>query len=428
MLLSLKTLKKTSCLILVFIPVLLIIYFFSPRTSPLNNLINNLFEKYPQIRWQTRTTLSQLESPFFWLSSLPLNDELSNFQMIIDPKDLNRLDSNLPLAEQGNFLLPQHKKTVPAKLIFSGQEYLVKVRYRGDNYNHWGFKKKSWRIKLSEDSIDGLTEFNLIIPEDKGFIQLLFSLRLAHRAGLITPKAYFATLTVNQGNKQIYLLTQHWDENLIKQNQRFSNGALLGKAEFDSGKLYQDISSIKSYYDNLNNQAGLDAVGHLFELIQQDDETFFKELPVLVDLESTLTWIAHSTALFSRSQKASHNLVVYFNPNQNKLEFIPWDVIMFDGNPVDQPVDPNYNPLISKILSYPEWKEKRNQLTLALIGDETQLEEDLLWLKQIKNQIRPAVYQDATKLFLNLEFEIQTAKFAKRYQQAHQKLITDFHE
>ena len=41
----------------------------------------------------------------------------------------------------------------------------VDVRYRGDNVYHWGYFKKSWRVKTKKGTLyDGMRRFNLIAP------------------------------------------------------------------------------------------------------------------------------------------------------------------------------------------------------------------------------------------------------------------------
>jgi hypothetical protein len=172
-------------------------YFTSARTAWLNRLVNGIFERSPRFRWGARKVLRTVEYPFSFITSYLINDSLPLFSLDIDEQNLLALDQNLPEPFTGETLLPQHKVSVPATLTTEGKKFMAQVRYRGDNYNHWGFKKKSWRVKLLDGEIDGMKVFNFIIPEDRMFIQELFSFRLANRLGLIEPKAGYATLRVN---------------------------------------------------------------------------------------------------------------------------------------------------------------------------------------------------------------------------------------
>lgn len=400
------------------------IYFLNPRTAVLNKSVNTFFENNPTIRWEFRKLLVMFDKPFDIYSTVFLENTIPSYQIEINQNDLSKLNANIPQPVFKSTLGEENKKEVSALFHIDGQIYKAEVRYRGDNYNHWAFKKKSWRIKLLDGSINDVDIFNLIIPEDRMYVQEYFSYRLAQRLRLIVPKHYFAKVRINGGQEQVYLFIQHWSPALIEQNGRSTDGFIVGEGG-DHSQLYKSIVSVEPFAAK-GKLLDLSLIAALFKLLEtENDQEFFEKLPAIIDIDSSLRWIAHSNAMFSKSQKDTHNFVVYINPVNGKIEFIPWNVTMFDGDPEDQVIDSYYNRLVTRILENPEWRLIRDQYILEAIGDNEQLREDLEFIENMKDEVRSAVWADSDKLFLNLEYEIQINKFKKRYKQAHTKLTSE---
>src|SRR3989338_197016 len=102
-------------------------------------------------------------------------EALPHYELSIDPADLQKIEDSLPKdlpsPWYGNvFLTEDAKEWVDGTLIADDREYDVKVRVRGDIFNHWAYRKKSWRIEFKDELFNGIKEINLIIPEDRGWI------------------------------------------------------------------------------------------------------------------------------------------------------------------------------------------------------------------------------------------------------------------
>lgn len=418
-----NTAKKALLAILGIVGIILVslyIYFSSPRESVVRSSINYVFEQFPQIRWGTRSTLKVLEFPIAITAQLFIRDKLPSYELLIAPDQLALLNQNLPEAKEGVFLGEENRVPVNATFTSEGKTYDAQVRYRGDNYNHWAHDKKSWRVELKDAYVNGMSTFNFIIPEDRMFVQELFSFRLAKRLNLIAPKAYPATLRVNRGSKQYYLLIQHWHKDVAEYNTRPDGGVFLGESA--EAELYKSIYSIQTFGKSSQSLVDYSPIKRLFDLLYEDDGTFYKEIPAVIDTDQTIRWIAHANAMFSQSQKYTHNIVLYYNTASGLLEPVPWNVTMFDGHPKDTPIDIDYNPLITKILKNSQWKAKRDKYIQDVIGGENQLKEDINWLSQIQKNSRPAAFGDTDRLFLLIEYELQINSFKNRYQEGYQKL------
>ena len=58
---------------------------------------------------------------------------------------------------------------VEGGMLYDGTIQEVDLRYRGDNVYHWGFWKKSWRVKTKRGALyKGLRKFNLVAPRTTG--------------------------------------------------------------------------------------------------------------------------------------------------------------------------------------------------------------------------------------------------------------------
>ncbi|PIP65009.1 hypothetical protein COW95_04145, partial [Candidatus Peregrinibacteria bacterium CG22_combo_CG10-13_8_21_14_all_49_11] len=101
---------------------------------------------------------------FYWGRSSP--EKLSQYALEIAAEDLQKIEqslpNDLPSPWYGNvFLTDDAKVQVNGVFRANGKEYDVEVRVRGDIFNHWAYRKKSWRIKFSDELFEGKKEINL---------------------------------------------------------------------------------------------------------------------------------------------------------------------------------------------------------------------------------------------------------------------------
>ena len=92
---------------------------------------------------------------------------------------MNKLNENLP--EENELLTDDYKKSIKAKFINrqTGEEFQVKIRYRGDKKEHWFYDKKSWRINFKNNAFNGKDKISLIIPQDRGYLTESLSFYIA---------------------------------------------------------------------------------------------------------------------------------------------------------------------------------------------------------------------------------------------------------
>jgi len=396
---------------------ILFFYYKGDRNSYLNTAINNFSKNNPQLSINLKKATKALDVLYIFHQLIP--SDIPTYTLTIKGNDLLRLNTNLP---ENDRLTAEYKKYIPAQFSYQGKTWNVKVRYRGDNPNHWRFSKKSWRVKF-KNYFEGQEAINLILPEDRYFFIEPWISRMGKKLGLVTPEFSLVNLVVN-GQSGAYLKSEQWGEAFLKNHGLSEKADLYGEAEFDKpvSNLYTDVSNFKKYTFNPDNpqddfsnlQALLDLINHT------SDQEFFDQLPQLVDIDNFLLWQAQSALGFSHSQKRSHNLVTYFNPDINKFQFIPWNVSMADIHP-DNP-DYDYNPLMTRVLFNPDYMFKRNLILWQYISNQDNLIDDLDYYDQLYQSSRGDFYRDSQKIFPNLDFDLRVRKYRKRIVAAQQKI------
>jgi len=394
-------------------------YYKGDRKNYLNTTINNFSKNHPQLSINLKKTTKILDVLYIFHQFIP--SKIPTYSLLIDSNDLEKLNTNLP--QEGKKLTSEYKKFVPAQFIFNNKTYQVKVRYRGDNPNHWQFDKKSWRIKF-ENKFENQKAINLILPEDRYFFIEPWISYMGQKLGLVTPEFTLVNLKVNNKLHGVYLKSEQWGKTFLENYNLSPDADLYGEAEFDKqvSNLYADVYNFRKY--TFNSSKPKNDVSNLKTFLDllnnSSDQEFYKKIPDIIDMSNFLHWQAQSTLAFSHSQKISHNLIAYFNPEINKFQFIPWDVAMADEEPVYP--DINYNPLMTRILKNSDYMFQRNQILWEYIKDQKNLEGDLNYFDNLYQNTRGAFYRDPLKIFPNLDFDLTVKKHRKRIITAQNKI------
>ena len=394
-------------------------YYKGDRKNYLNTTINNFSKNHPQLSISLKKVTKILDVLYIFHQFIP--SKIPTYSLLIDSNDLEKLNTNLP--QEGKKLTSEYKKFVPAQFIFNNKTYQVKVRYRGDNPNHWQFDKKSWRIKF-ENKFENQKAINLILPEDRYFFIEPWISYMGQKLGLVTPEFTLVNLKVNNKLHGVYLKSEQWGKTFLENYNLSPDADLYGEAEFDKqvSNLYADVYNFRKYtFNSSKPKNDVSNLKTLLDLLNNfSDQEFYKKIPDIIDMSNFLHWQAQSTLAFSHSQKISHNLIAYFNPEINKFQFIPWDVAMADEEPVYP--DINYNPLMTRILKNSDYMFQRNQILWEYIKDQKNLEGDLNYFDNLYQNTRGAFYRDPLKIFPNLDFDLTVKKHRKRIITAQNKI------
>jgi parallel beta-helix repeat protein len=349
----------------------------------------------------TYRSLRKIQDIFFLPFLLQKND-LPEYSLNIEIDDLLILNESLPSDSVRGTLTNEHKIRVNAFFETGGYEERVKIRYRGNLSNNWNHEKKSWMIEFPEEHLlNGVRELSLFLPYDRGYyIEALNNYR-ARKLGLKVPEMSFANLYINgKSDKDAETYS-------IRSSSIFSKEALpLWKSwNLESKPPFIEVETLLSILNNA------------------DDDTFRKIIGNIVDLDKFYAWNIINVLSLSNHQMTNEighsNLVVFFNNATGRFEFIPYNIVIDHLNTNDFK---EASHLVNRILSIPEFRERRNELLRQYIENGENLADDLAFFDELNKKTRGEFFKDSAKLYGNLEFLFQVSKYRKTIEDNFEKV------
>ncbi len=370
---------------LILIPALVILVVWGARTADmyktlgLRNLGSSTLggitlEEVSKLQFQYLAHQVQKE---LRLAVFGRSTDLPRIHLFVRDADISALDAELP---DSGFNYVEGR-------FFDGNDFLdVKVRYRGDYATHWGFFKKSWRIRTKrKDLFQGIRKFNLITPKNELMFANHFGYELARELELLAPKSEMVVLNLNGQEQGIYLLVQQIDESLLRDHERLPGDIYsgdirygqdawspLGKRLFETPGVWKKVA-INNHYPETNRYP-LEQL--LLAIKQQDQDT----LEDLVDLDAFARLALWENLAYSRHIDATHNWRLYFDPGRAKFYPILWDGIPFSKYwiPGDWQNDDwipremsGESPLMALLNKSPEFQAHRYRVTEEFLSGDS---------------------------------------------------------
>lgn len=343
--------------------------------------------------------------PYIFTSS-----QLPVYEITIESDKLDEIYEALP--KENMAMLPDEAKILKNAVLRVGDKtYNVRFGIHGDTNLHWFYEQKSWQVKVNGEELPGgMREMMFVIPIKRFFVAEQFNNYRAKKLGLLVPESKFANLKINGRNVGVYFLTEGWSEDFLASAGVAMPTNLYGERAI-ADPIFDGVEFWKKY--TKNSEQKFDDYGELRRLLDfirdADDETFRKTIFTLIDEDNFYDWYIHALLSGSTHQDWAHNLRIYFDRGSGKLKFIPWDV---GAGPIDgYGVDINYNPLISRIISVPEFKVKRDGLLYKYVSDPYNLSDDLAAYDKIAGAIKVAVYKDSLKNYSNKYYDNEVARY-----------------
>lgn len=343
--------------------------------------------------------------PYIFTSS-----KLPVYEIDIESDKLDEIHKALP--KENMAMLPDEAKILKNAVLRVGDKtYNVRFGIHGDTNLHWLYEQKSWRVKIEgEDLPGGMREMMFIIPIKRFFVVEQLNNYRAKKLGLLMPESKFVNLKINGRNVGVYFLSEGWSEDFLTSAGVAMPTNLYGERAI-ADPIFDGVEFWKKY--TKNSEQKFDDYGELRRLLDfirnADDDRFRKKIFTLIDEDNFYDWYVHALLSGSTHQDWAHNLRIYFDRGSGKLKFIPWDV---GAGPIEgYGVDINYNPLISRIISVPEFKLKRDELLYKYVSDPYNLSDDLAAYDKITGAIKVAVYKDSLKNYSNKYYDNEVAGY-----------------
>jgi hypothetical protein len=256
----------------------------------------------------------------------PPGTALESINLFVPQSNLSKLNSHLP---QTGF------RYVKARMLVDGRLIKAKMRYRGTFVSHWGYRKKSIRIKTSKGKLyKGLRTFNLIAPKYPEHLNNYLGYRLAADMGLIAPDSRLVRVNINGEDQGVHILVEQLKELTLRRNNLMPadiyRGELIGRHSFD-GATVDSLFFSATAWDKIstNNHYDLESNAPMEKLIEivksRHTELTQKSLAEILDLEAWGKFSAFEALTQNYHYDDVHNWRIYYDPWRQKFIPIVWD-------------------------------------------------------------------------------------------------------
>lgn len=355
--------------------------------------------------------LADRASNFMYRGATP-DEPLPQYSLQIDQEDyqelISALPAELPSPWYGNLYLTDESK-VWANAVFTdetGEQYDVKVRVRGDIFNHWAYNKKSWRVKFSKDKLfKGMRQINFIIPEDRGWISEPLNAYRAKKLDLLHPPMQLAQVSVNGSGPLLYLEVEHWTKEMLEKQNRpgdvniYNTGG--GTSYFQQwDPAFEHIEYWDKYIEDPAAEENYDEIAELLALAKEgahQSPQYLDRLQSIIDVDRMVNWYVLSLLAGSR-HVSDFNFRVYFDTSRGLFEPLPWDIYMYNPQTLLAPPD---NALLREILSVPTLRLQAYKKVWDYVNDEEEVADDLAHADKLLQNIERAAYRDPLKILSN---------------------------
>jgi parallel beta-helix repeat protein len=329
-------------------------------------------------------------------SEIPAHSRLPAYKIIVGNNVLDSLNSLLPAS--GDIY---HK----AYLEVDKNAYKVKVRYRGDNYWHWIYPKKSWRIKMRKKQIlDGQRLLNFINPKSRTIIDNCLADSLASLLGILAPHHSFVQFYVNNRYMGVYDMVDQIDEHFLRRQHQMPGNIYYGE-EGIFKPMWKEASSWEKPSSRSSGEKSdeRDLQYFLDVLNKEPVESGKKALENILDTKKYLGMYALDQVLGIARQDTHHNHKLYFEAWKGKFEPVVWDVTGNELWPDPQSIFLNtpFNPIYGKMFIYPEFIEEKDRILWQAIQGRLSTKNINALIDSMCDLIRPDVYADLNKDYVD---------------------------
>lgn len=330
-------------------------------------------------------------------------EEVPLYSVEIAPEDMQALEAEIDKLEV--FIEDDAKMWLPATFTADGESFNVKMRIRGDRFNHWKFRKKSWRVKFPKDNLfRGMRQISLIIPEDRGwFAEPLNSYR-ATKLDLLQPPMQVVGVSINGSKPLAYLEVEHWTKEMLEKQGRpgdvnFFNQGGVQTSTFDG---WDPLLEALGYSDKYVTSAAsphdsYEELELLFSLHEEDahlQENFQEKIETLFDMDQVIRWHAQSF-LAGNLHAGANNMRIFFNNTTGRYEPIPWDIFLTSPRSLYTEYP---SKLWQQIFAVPEWNVELYRFLWEYVSDSEQVKDDLRQARHLRATIERLAYRDPLKL------------------------------
>ena len=294
---------------------------------------------------------------------LPAITTLPSFNLFVDEKDIELLESDLPASARLQFIQSHIKIDKPE---FLGE---AQFRYRGGLPMHWLYDKKSYRVKLAPyNTYRGERQFNLVNPTTIQTIIDWISYDMARSIGLLTPEYFPARVFINNEYNGLHFFLSKIDESFLRKNKRMPGSIYSGDTKLIINPYLKTYRKTNTLFDNADGTPAMwnddrlwqkDASRNVESSDNREDIQMFIRI---VNDVSSIEFMQVFDTYFDKKKfylfwgldklvgsyhhDLFHNHKIYFDPYKGKFEPIEWDLRFWTKNDVELPVTPLFKQIL----------------------------------------------------------------------------------
>lgn len=261
---------------------------------------------------------------------------------IFDDETIHRIDLDLTTSAT-NALISEPHEYVNAKFSFDGYELdEIGLRIRGKigslrplsgkpkfklDFNQFVEDQRFFGLEALSINAGGVVDCSYL-KENLGY-------ELFRQAGIAGSRTSFTRLFINDEDYGLYVVIETPEDRWLKRTQEDDSGNLYdGKYVWYGGYSYTLLDFGLGVDTLYQLEEGVDVAHADIQAVSQaliawkGDAAFFSELGKLVDWEQFVMFLAVEQWLGQNDGYAMNrnNYRVYFDPEDGKMEFVPWDL------------------------------------------------------------------------------------------------------
>ena len=242
----------------------------------------------------------------------------------------------------------------------------LKLKGAAGSYQHFG-EKPAFTINLDKyrkkQAFDGIDKFHLNnAAQDETFLHEWLGSEMFKAIGYPNPRVGHAWVTLNGGEKKLYVVRENYNPKLLKRFFSDASGNL-----YDGGFL-QDLDA-ELEKDSGEGDDERSDLARLREALSADDFSVrLEQVPQLVDMEKFMTFMAveRLTCHWDGYSCNTNNYRLYFDPLTSKAIFLPHGMDQLFGG-LDMDMFEYANPMLSSfVMGSNQWRARYRQVAKAV--------------------------------------------------------------
>ncbi|MFC1690850.1 CotH kinase family protein [Nanoarchaeota archaeon] len=308
-----------------------------PKVDELTGNVFNLI----QVRWIAIKLVDDIN--IFRNKRQITEANLPTFRFYLSPNDMRYFEKAINISEtegKGHTRPEEARDYRKIILDYKGERYNdVKMALHGETRTHYGFYKKSFKIKTKNDEyIDNMRRINFIVPHDRSLLAPLFSNKIAELLELPSMNMNLSAVYKNGVFQGIYYMEENIDNEFLEKN-KLSDSVVI---RYSNTKLYnsfidkligtENIGGINVAFEyddfgiggleEIDSEYEKQILTKVMELINASSENNTAKLEELFDADKTASFLAWQSILGKDHDLGLFNLRIGYDLSSGKFFLI----------------------------------------------------------------------------------------------------------